>query len=125
MRKHVVAGVVALAGALVLAAAPSAEAAWPWPTKPTSTKPTAPAPTAAPADCGTALAKTDGSAWTCTFADNFDGASLNRTKWMVQTNFSSGTATTHPCYVDNGSTVAVADGEIGRASCRERGEIGV
>ena len=68
--------------------------------------------TASWGDCGTLLAKPQGGWWECTFADDFNGRSLDRTKWVPQTNMASGTTAARACYVDSPSNVAVARGEL-------------
>lgn len=64
--------------------------------------------------CGAALAKPGGGVWECTFADNFDGTSLDRTKWHPQTNFATGqaNAAARSCHVDDPANVAVKDGNL-------------
>ncbi len=69
-----------------------------------------PAPVVDP--CGTAVLKADGSAWACTFADNFDGTVLNSKNWVPQTNFATGTQAAHACYSDDPASVAVAGGVL-------------
>jgi len=72
----------------------------------------APAPTLYDA-CGARPRKADGSAWSCTFHDDFDGSALDRTKWVPQTAFLTGDATAGvACYVDDPDNVAVADGSL-------------
>ena len=82
------------------------------PTGPT-TPPTAsnPAPTLYD-DCGARPRKADGSAWACTFHDDFNGTALDRTKWVPQTVFSTGTTEVHTCYRDDPSNVNVANGAL-------------
>ncbi len=100
--KYVVALVLALTGILVLNSPADARG------KP---RPTQPPP--APSDpCGSVLLKADGSAWSCTFADNFDGTALNRNNWIPQTNFAMGTQEAHTCYADDPAHVAVANGTL-------------
>jgi beta-glucanase (GH16 family) len=67
-----------------------------------------------PTDCGTPLSKPGGGVWECTFADEFNGKSLDRTKWHPQTNFASGgpDASTRSCHVDDPSNVAVRKGRL-------------
>ncbi|GGO85594.1 hypothetical protein GCM10011584_05920 [Nocardioides phosphati] len=62
--------------------------------------------------CGATVAKADGSAWTCTFADDFDGSTLDRAKWSVQTNFATGDDTHQACYVDSPQNINVGDGAL-------------
>jgi beta-glucanase (GH16 family) len=67
------------------------------------------------AGCGTALAKPGGGQWECTFADEFNGTSLNRSKWLPQTNFATGnkwTAAARSCHVDHPANVAVGQGNL-------------
>jgi len=71
---------------------------------------TAPKPGAAA--CGAPVSKADGSPWTCTFADNFGGNTLDRTKWKVQTDFVSGDTSHLACYVDSRQNVSVSDGAL-------------
>jgi beta-glucanase (GH16 family) len=64
--------------------------------------------------CGPALPKPGGGVWACTFADEFDGASLDRTRWVPQTNFATGTksASSRSCHVDDAGNVAVRQGNL-------------
>jgi hypothetical protein len=78
------------------------------PTKPTS-KP--PAPTQYD-DCGARPLKADGSAWACTFHDDFEGTTLDRTKWVPNTAFATWSGTTHACYRDDPANVNVAGGVL-------------
>lgn len=57
--------------------------------------------------------KSDGSLWTCSFSDEFEGAELDRSKWMPQTHgFESGDATNFACYKDTPETVSVGNGVL-------------
>jgi beta-glucanase (GH16 family) len=78
-------------------------------------------PTAEPtADaCGPRPAKADGTLWSCTFADDFDGTTLDRDAWLPQTNFVSGTEDAHACYLDDPDNVAVSDGTLDLTVRRE------
>jgi beta-glucanase (GH16 family) len=74
-----------------------------------------PTPTPAPNDpvgCGAPVLKSDGTAWTCTFFDNFDGTSLDRSKWVPQTNFANGSATVYACYIDDPAVISVSGGHL-------------
>ncbi|HEU5008112.1 MAG TPA: glycoside hydrolase family 16 protein, partial [Jatrophihabitantaceae bacterium] len=55
--------------------------------------------------------KADGTRWTCTFDDEFDGTSLDSTKWTAWNgyNYNSGPNT---CYYDDPSHVRVSDGYL-------------
>ncbi|MBW8750711.1 MAG: glycoside hydrolase family 16 protein [Propionibacteriales bacterium] len=82
----------------------------------------APAAPAAPAsrlraaytsdDCGRQPLKPDGTAWQCTFVDNFGGRELDRTKWRPQTEFVTGTDTVYACYRDDPANVSVKYGAL-------------
>jgi beta-glucanase (GH16 family) len=83
------------------------------PTSPTSpTKPTSRPPATQYDDCGARPLKADGSAWACTFHDDFDGTALDRTKWVPNTAFVTWSGTTHACYRDDPSNVNVANGAL-------------
>ena len=74
-----------------------------------------PKPTPAPSRdaCGTKVAKAGGGYWTCTFADDFDGTRLDRTKWVPQTIFATGDALSgYACYDDDPSVVSVGGGTL-------------
>lgn len=62
--------------------------------------------------CGTVIYKADGTPWTCTFDDEFNGTTLNRSYWMPQTAFAMGTQAAHTCYRDDPSNVNVAGGSL-------------
>jgi beta-glucanase (GH16 family) len=83
------------------------------PTTDPAPDPTA-APVAPPSDaCGKRPAKADGSLWSCTFDDEFDGTALDTRKWLVQeTSYSGMTSGNADCYVNNPQTVSVGDGRL-------------
>jgi beta-glucanase (GH16 family) len=82
------------------------------PTDPTAT-PTDPTTTPAGPDCGgTAPLKANGSPWVCTFDDEFDGTSVDRSNWLVQTTAASGFHSGAECFVDSPNNVAVAGGTL-------------
>ncbi|MBO9523022.1 MAG: glycoside hydrolase family 16 protein [Nocardioidaceae bacterium] len=62
--------------------------------------------------CGVRPAKADGSLWACTFADDFSGTTLDRTKWMPQTQFTSGVQAAHACYLDDPSVISQSNGAL-------------
>lgn len=67
-----------------------------------------------PADgCGTRPRKSDGTYWSCTFVDDFNGSALDRTKWTPQTVFSSGNYLgAYACYYDDPANVSVSGGYL-------------
>jgi len=69
----------------------------------------APAPVDA---CGTRPAKPDGTWWSCTFVDDFAGTTLNRDKWVPQTDFATGSGSRIACHRDSPQNVAVAGGNL-------------
>lgn len=62
--------------------------------------------------CGPILKKADGSAWSCTFNDEFAGVALDASKWTAQTEFAMGAQGAHTCYRDDPSTIRVANGSL-------------
>lgn len=68
--------------------------------------------TAAVAGCGTPVAKPTGGYWQCTFADNFDGTSLNRSKWSAVLTRTSGFRSGGACFVDQPGTISVGSGAL-------------
>jgi beta-glucanase (GH16 family) len=92
--------------------------------KPTATTTTTPVASATPTRTSTAatpvvtgcggvvLRKADGTPWVCTFDDEFDGTALDRTRWVPQTDFVTGTPQAHACYRDDPSNVSVGGGTL-------------
>jgi beta-glucanase (GH16 family) len=78
---------------------------------PARTAPAKPLPTLYD-DCGARPRKADGSAWSCTFQDDFNGTALDRTKWIPQTVFATGSSDAYACYRDDPSNVNVASGVL-------------
>lgn len=75
--------------------------------------PTPPAPPAPVDACGERPAKAGGGYWSCTFSDDFEGTSLDTSKWLVQETSYSGMTSGHKdCYVDGESSVVVGSGEL-------------
>ena len=75
-----------------------------------------PPPPPAP-DCGgEAPLKANGTAWVCTYADEFNGTSLDRDFWVPQvtatSNFMTGTATSPACVMDRPDTISEHDGVL-------------
>ncbi|WP_203336299.1 glycoside hydrolase family 16 protein [Nocardioides limicola] len=50
--------------------------------------------------------------WRCTFVDDFNGTELDRTKWMPQTHFSTGTDLLYACYYDSPRNISVSNGNL-------------
>ena len=66
--------------------------------------------------CGARPRKADGSYWSCTFADDFNGTALDRTKWVPQTVFATGDVLSgYACYDDDPSVVSVSGGTLNLA----------
>jgi beta-glucanase (GH16 family) len=57
--------------------------------------------------------KANGTPWVCTFYDEFNGTTLDSSKWAVQTSAASGFGTTGECYVNDGRSVGLANGMLG------------
>ena len=73
----------------------------------------APASTTTASNCGgTAIAKSGGGSWSCTWDDEFDGSALDTSKWAVQTTAASGFATKPACFVNSPNNVSVANGVL-------------
>ncbi|KAA1428894.1 glycoside hydrolase family 16 protein [Nocardioides antri] len=62
--------------------------------------------------CGALLPKSDGSSWTCSFVDNFDGTSLNTTKWITQETAKTGFRTGSTCYTASDKSIKVRRGVL-------------
>jgi hypothetical protein len=107
----------------VVTPTPTTQSATPTPTTGSATPPqTTPTPTPTPTETGTpaptcggtTLRKPDGTVWTCTFDDEFDGTSLDYTKWTPQatvgTGASSGPAGSQVCYFNSPATISESGG---------------
>ncbi|MCL8252908.1 glycoside hydrolase family 16 protein [Aeromicrobium fastidiosum] len=85
---------------------------------------TTPAPAVAPVSSlaststscrGSSLVKPDGTAWACTFDDEFDGTELDRTRWLPQQtafNAVDGYQIGADCFVDDPDNVSVSGGAL-------------
>lgn len=63
--------------------------------------------------CGPRPGKADGSRWSCTFVDDFNGTELDRTKWLPQTQFVTGdTSGNYACYRDHPENISVSGGTL-------------
>ncbi len=68
--------------------------------------------------CGTDPLKADGSRWSCTFADDFDGSTLDGRRWMVATTEATGLSY-GDCWTDAPANVQVANGSVRLTTRRE------
>lgn len=61
-------------------------------------------------------AKANGTAWVCTYNDEFNSATLDRTQWTPQTTvgsgFTSGSGAATACYLDSPNNVSLASGVV-------------
>ena len=62
--------------------------------------------------CGPQPKKSDGTYWGCTLAEDFNGTELDRSVWMPQTIFRTGSPTAWACYIDDPSVISVHDGVL-------------
>lgn len=73
-------------------------------------------PPAAPTCGGKAPRKADGSAWVCTYDDEFDGTELDRRYWVPQvtrtSGFTTGTRRQYACAEDRPDTIGVRGGNL-------------
>lgn len=68
--------------------------------------------------CGNKLVKPSGEAWTCTFVDNFDGDTLDRTKWVAQDTRIAGFMLDGTCF-QHGKGYGVSGGSLRLTVTRE------
>jgi beta-glucanase (GH16 family) len=86
---------------------------------------TAPSPALADDACGARIPKGTGGYWECTFWDDFNGGSLDRTKWIPQQTATSGYLSgPTACFVDNPNNVSVSDGSLKLTARQEPAPIG-
>ncbi|WP_203336297.1 glycoside hydrolase family 16 protein [Nocardioides limicola] len=62
--------------------------------------------------CGVRPMKADGSLWSCTLVDEFEGTALDRDLWVPQTSFVTGTETAYACYRDHPDNISVSGGSL-------------
>lgn len=73
----------------------------------------APPPPEPPApSCGAQVLKTGGAPWACTFSDEFNDTTLDRAKWVPQTNYANGSASVYACYIDDPAVVSESGGTL-------------
>jgi beta-glucanase (GH16 family) len=122
-RAPIVLSLALLAGAALLAAALPASAAWPSPPATTTTTAATTTTTTPAPSCGAARTKADGSAWSCTFADEFSGTTLDRTSWVPQQTMYSGYTSGTECFRDSTNNVSVSGGVLRLTARKESSTI--
>jgi len=78
-------------------------------------------PGGAAPSCGATVLKPTGQPWRCTFADDFDGAELDKTKWGFLTTEVSNLRGGDDCWVDDDKNISVDGGALRLTSQREDG----
>jgi beta-glucanase (GH16 family) len=107
MRKLLRAAVTAAVTATALLAGAVPAHAW-----------TKPVPKPAPY-CGATIVKTNGTAWTCTFDDDFNGSVLDSTKWTAITTAMNGQTAAGGCFVNSPNNISVANGVLSLTTRKE------
>ncbi|MCK5892367.1 S-layer homology domain-containing protein [Aeromicrobium sp.] len=79
--------------------------------QPETTRPETPPPIPE-GPCGVRIVKPDGTPWTCTFADDFTGTTLDRSKWLPLETAQSGYSIGNDCYLDSPENIAVGSGTL-------------
>jgi beta-glucanase (GH16 family) len=68
---------------------------------------------AAAPSCGTTIYKSTGAPWQCTFGDDFNGTSLDTSKWIAQQTSNSGyTSGLTACFVNSRNNISVSSGTL-------------
>lgn len=62
--------------------------------------------------CGAPIAKDSGGYWTCTLDDEFDGTSVDASRWAPVTTAASGLNAGGGCFVDSPDNISVSDGTL-------------
>jgi beta-glucanase (GH16 family) len=71
------------------------------------------APKAQPApNCGAAIARPSGGTWTCTFDDEFNGSSLDSSKWAPVTTAASGLSGGGACFINSTNNIQESGGTL-------------
>ena len=81
----------------------------------------APAAVAASDACGTVLTKADGTPWTCSYVDNFDGKALDPTRWITQQTAVTGFRSGQTCFTTSTKNIRVFRGELELTARAEKG----
>jgi beta-glucanase (GH16 family) len=79
---------------------------------PRSNSSVAAAATTGPSCGGVTFYKADGVAWQCTFDDEFNGTTLDTSKWNVQETATSSFHSGDECFVDSPNNVSVSGGHL-------------
>jgi beta-glucanase (GH16 family) len=112
MRKHLWRAVIALSVCFGVVAAPAAANAsvwwWPWPS-----------PTPAVTCAGPTLYKADGTQWKCTFDDEFNGTSVDTSKWNVMTELTGAPVNNPACYTSSANNVSESGGYLNLTARKE------
>jgi beta-glucanase (GH16 family) len=69
--------------------------------------------------CGATILKPSGSAWACTFDEEFSSSTLDDRKWVVQTTAGSASHGGGDCFVDSPNNVSIANGVLSLTSRKE------
>jgi len=78
------------------------------------------APKPAPAqNCGATIYKTNGTAWVCSFDDEFTGTSLNTARWLPVTTAMNGQTAAGGCFVNSPNNISVANGVLSLTTRKE------
>lgn len=62
--------------------------------------------------CGSTIYKADGTAWQCTFDDEFSTSVLNTNQWVPQTNMATGDPSAYACFENSPSNISVSNGAL-------------
>ncbi|RHW26895.1 glycoside hydrolase family 16 protein [Nocardioides immobilis] len=71
--------------------------------------------------CGAVLPKADGTTWSCSFVDNFDGSALDTTRWGIQQTALTGFRTGQTCYTASTKNIALRRGALELTARAEKG----
>ncbi len=72
--------------------------------------------------CGAVLPKADGTTWSCSFVDNFDGSTLDTTRWGIQQTALTGFRTGQTCYTASTKNIALRRGALELTAREEKGQ---
>ena len=81
--------------------------------------PAVPLPTPPQEACGPTLRKPGGGYWRCSFDDEFNGTSVDQTKWRIQETSWNGFHSGPECFMDRPGNVAVSGGALQLTARRE------